>query len=393
MRKQLLLALGVVVIVIGIVMGWYLMTQRHISRLVAQEKQVNILVSGLDNSENTDYKEAILLMSVAPNKKVVFVSIPSNLHVKLDDNKLYQLSAVYSKGGITLSHEAVEKLLGIDIPFYITADHASYETLISRIGGITIEVDQPFHYNDDSVDPPVQIDIQPGEHTLDGKGALEYIRYRREDETNREIIQRQQEVLTAILRDGFHNTAYDSIQKLIRDVKPDIKTNLSLADLYDLARILNETDMQNVQMATLPTTAILADDITNAQLQVVQTEEMIARLIRGIDLLTASDISVAVFNGNGKRLLASRTADYLRSRNFVVNNIANAETFDYSMTYIIPLTDISKAQMLKSALPQQHEAIIALPAEVSSHYEALFPYTPSETDLLFIAGEGFDVNE
>jgi hypothetical protein len=207
------------------------------------------------------------------------------------------------------------------------------------------------------------------------------------------VIRRQQEVLMAVLRGAFSNEDYNSVRRLVRDVKPDIKTNLTLVDLYELARIFHENGLENVNMLTLPTTAVLDDGLGYVQPKIIDMEEMIARFIRGTDLLTASDINVAVFNGNGERLLANKTANYLRARDFVVNEIANAETFDYSNTYIIPLTDISKAHMLKSALPEQPEAIIALPDEIPSHYEALLPYTPEETDLLLIAGQGFDVNE
>lgn len=392
MRKQLLLALGAVVIVIGIVVGWYLMTQRHISRLVAQEKQVNILVSGLDSSASTNYSQGLILMNVTPDKEVVLVSIPVNLQVKLDDNQLHPLSEAYSKGGITLTHEAVKNLLGIDIPFYITANYVSYENLISQIGGITIEFDQAVKYDNDNVDPPIHIDIQPGDHTFDAKGSLEYIQYGG-DETRFAIIKRQQEVLTAILEHGFQDNSYESVRKLVRGIKPDLRTNLSLVDLYDLAKIIHQNDMQTLHLTTLSTTAVVADDTTYIQPKVVEMEEMIARLIRGIDILTTSQISVAVFNGNGKRMLATRTADYLRGRDFVVNKVANAETFNYNMTYIIPLTDILKAKMLKSALPQRPEVTIALPDELSSHYQALLPYTPKQTDLLLIAGQGFDINE
>jgi LCP family protein required for cell wall assembly len=332
-------------------------------------------------------------MSVTPSKEVIFVSIPANLYVKMDDKKVHTLSEAYSNGGIAFTLEAVRNLLGIKIPFHITASYASYESLISRIGEIKVEVHAPIQFEDDTVDPPVRVDIQPGDHTFDSKSALQYMRYQGEDETGSMVIRRQQEVLMAVLRGAFSNEDYNSVRRLVRDVKPDIKTNLTLVDLYELARIFHENGLENVNMLTLPTTAVLDDGLGYVQPKIIDMEEMIARFIRGTDLLTASDINVAVFNGNGERLLANKTANYLRARDFVVNEIANAETFDYSNTYIIPLTDISKAHMLKSALPEQPEAIIALPDEIPSHYEALLPYTPEETDLLLIAGQGFDVNE
>jgi len=42
MRKQILFAVGAVVVVIGIFIGWYLLTQRHVGRLIAQGERSNI---------------------------------------------------------------------------------------------------------------------------------------------------------------------------------------------------------------------------------------------------------------------------------------------------------------------------------------------------------------
>ena len=146
-------------------------------------------------------------------------------------------------------------------------------------------------------------------------------------------------------------------------------------------------------MATIPGTPVTIDDVSYLEPQVADMERMIAHMIRGIDLLTPSEISVAVFNGNGTRMVASRTADYLRARNFEVDKVANAETFDYDKTYIIVLTDMAKAQILQATLPQPSEATIVSPDELSAHYTTLQSYTPEGTDLILVAGKGFDISE
>ena len=92
-------------------------------------------------------------------------------------------------------------------------------------------------------------------------------------------------------------------------------------------------------------------------------------------------------------MVASRTADYLRARDFKVNKVANAETFGYDKTYIIALTDTTKAQILQAALPQSTDAVIVSPGKLATHYKALLPYIPDGTDVLLIAGKGFDINE
>ena len=392
MRKQILFALGAVVVVIGIVIGWYLITQRHVGRLVAQGKRTNILVLGLDKVGSTSRSDTMMLLSMAPEEDVVLISIPRDLQVRLEDGELHKLNAAYAKGGATQARKTVVSLLGIDVPFYIALDYAGFEHLIDHLGGVTITVDEAMKYDDERADPPLHIDIQPGTQTFDGKSALEYVRYRgKEGDLGR--IHRQQELLSAILQEGFLNSDYDSMRKLVRTINPYLQTNLSLVDLYDLAKIVRGVDMEHIQMATIPGTPVTIDDVSYLEPQVAGMERIIAHMIRGIDLLTPSEISVAVFNGNGTRMVASRTADYLRARDFEVDKVANAETFDYDKTYIIMLTNMAKAQILQATLPQPSQATIVSPDELSAHYTALQSYIPEGTDLILVAGKGFDVSE
>ena len=225
MRKQILFALGAVVVVIGIVIGWYLITQRHVGRLVAQGKRTDILVLGLDKVGSTSRSDTMMLLSMAPEEDVVLISIPRDLQVRLEDGELHKLNAAYAKGGATQARKTVVSLLGIDVPFYIALDYAGFEHLIDYLGGVTITVDEAMKYDDERADPPLHIDIRPGTQTFDGKSALEYVRYRGE-EGDLGRIHRQQELLSAILQEGFLNSDYDSMRKLVRTINPYLQTNL-----------------------------------------------------------------------------------------------------------------------------------------------------------------------
>ena len=123
--------------------------------------------------------------------------------------------------------------------------------------------------------------------------------------------------------------------------------------------------------------------------RVREFEALVARMIKGIDVLTPADVKVAVFNGNGVRLMATTTADYLKARDFSVTKIGNAESFGYDRTYVVVLTDEKKAELLNSALPQ--EAEIVTPSEFEPHYSALKDLVPDGTDLILVAGKGFTV--
>ena len=390
MRKQILFAVGAVVVVIGIFIGWYLLTQRHVGRLIAQGERSNIMLLGLDNVEGTSRSDTLMVLSVAEGSDVALLSLPRDLRVKFEDGKFHKLNAAYSIGKAELVCRTVSALLGIEVPFYITLDYAGFERLIDQFGGVTLTVEERMVYDDERADPPLHIDIQPGTQTLNGKTALDYIRYRGD---NGDIgrIARQQKLIQAILEKGFQHQDLGTIRDLVKTVHPYLRTDLSLIDLYDLAKLLQGLESSQLKMATVPGIPVVIDEISYLEPQVVEMERLVARMIKGIDLLTPDEISVAVFNGNGVRLMASNTADYLRKRSFQIAGIANAESFDYEKTFIVVLTEEAKAWILFAALPS--DATIVFPSEFEPHYAVLEPLVPEGTDLLLIAGAGFEVGD
>jgi hypothetical protein len=87
--------------------------------------------------------------------------------------------------------------------------------------------------------------------------------------------------------------------------------------------------------------------------------------------------------------MASKTAAYLRARGFVVTRIANADSFEYTTSYIIVLTTEAKAWVLGDALISETQ--IVFPESFDEHYEALQNLVPADTDLVFIAGAGMEL--
>jgi len=386
MRKQILIAVVAMVIVVGVVVGWYLTTQRHIGRLIAQGKRTNILLMGLDDVGGSQRSDTMMLLSLSPDDGAVLLSVPRDLRVKFDGD-FHKLNASYSLGGATLAQQTVSGLLGVDIPFYITLDYAGFEHLIDLLGGVTITVDEPMKYDDERATPPLHIDIPAGPQTLDGKTALDYMRYRGQaGDLGR--IARQQKLIAALLKKGEQDQSLSAIRGMIKSVYPYLRTDLSLIDLYDLAKMLRGIDLQQMQIATVPGTPVTIDNIDYLEPRAVEMEVLVARLIRGVQLLLPSEVHVAIYNGNGVRMMATRTADFLRQKDFQVTHVGNADAFTYQKTYVVVLTQAAKAWVLERALPDG--ASVVEPKDLGSRYAAL-PPPPPGTDVLLITGAGFTV--
>jgi len=259
---------------------------------------------------------------------------------------------------------------------------------------VAIAVDERMVYNDERATPPLHINLQAGTQTMNGKTALDYVRYRSDAAGDVGRIKRQQNFVSAILKKGLQNRDSAALRKLIKGLQPFVNTNLSLVDLYDLGRILQGIDLGRLEMATLPTTPVLLDQVSYLELQVVEAERLVARVLRGISVLGPEQITVAVFNGNGGSQVATKTANYLKERDFKVSKYANAESFKYDKTYICNLTgDPAKAKMLEDALPLGTNVAVVSATEFEPHYSALKSLLPAGTDLILVAGIGFEAKD
>jgi len=394
LRRPVLIGLAVVVLVAVVFVGVYLITQRHVSRLTAHGGRANILLLGVDSAGTSNRSDTIMVVSVTAGKSAAVLSLPRDLRVKFADGQFHKLNAAYTLGGPGLTVKTASEILGVKIPFYVAVDYAGFQQLIDAIGGVTITVDERMLYNDDRAVPPVHINLQAGTQTMNGKTALDYVRYRSDAAGDVGRIKRQQNLISAILKKGLQNRDSASLRKLIKGLEPFVKTNLSLADLYDLGRILQGIDLSRLEMATLPTTPVLVDQVSYLELQVVESERLVARVLKGITVLAPEQITVAVFNGNGGKQVATNTANYLKKRNFKVSKYANADSFKYDKTYICNLTgDPAKAKMLQDALPLGTNVVIVSATEFEPHYAALKSLVPAGTDLILVAGIGFEAKD
>ena len=89
--------------------------------------------------------------------------------------------------------ETVRKLTGVPINFLVTVNFRGFKQVVSRMGGVWIDVDRRY-FNDNSSggERYSAIDLQPGYQKLNGEDALEYVRYRHLDSDFFRIARQQQ---------------------------------------------------------------------------------------------------------------------------------------------------------------------------------------------------------
>ena len=143
-----------------------------------------ILILGSDKRAGTGEKfgrsDTTMLLRVDPEKEFLsLLSLPRDLTVEIPGYGPDKLNAAYSAGGPQLTLKTVKQLLGLDVNHIVNVDFEGFYDAINAIGCVYIDVDR--HYFNPQGGEYDDIDIEAGYTKLCGYRALDYVRYRHND--------------------------------------------------------------------------------------------------------------------------------------------------------------------------------------------------------------------
>ena len=133
--------------------------------------------------------DTILLVRADPSKDAIAVmSIPRDLKAEIPGHGSDKINAAFENGGERLTVRTVKKLFedatGDDFPItnVISVEFGSFRKAVDYIGGVYVDIDRDY-FNDNSAggERYATIDVDPGYQKLNGRDALDYVRYRHTD--------------------------------------------------------------------------------------------------------------------------------------------------------------------------------------------------------------------
>ena len=126
-----------------------------------------------DDASNFRSDTIILARIDAPAQKVTLVSIPRDTLVDMGSNGERKINDAYSIGGGAYMMEVVEEFSGVNITAYAEVDFEQFISIVDTIGGIDVSLPV------DVVEMKyAMIDLEAGDHHLDGATALALCRAR-----------------------------------------------------------------------------------------------------------------------------------------------------------------------------------------------------------------------
>jgi polyisoprenyl-teichoic acid--peptidoglycan teichoic acid transferase len=224
-------------------------------------QQVNILLLGTDGRDEEDGPPRTDLMMLAlldlRSHRATIISIPRDLWVPIPGYGEGKINTAFFLGsldqqGAELARETVEDLAGLSIHHTVQVDFHGFRTLIDQMDGIEVNVPEAI---DDPMYPDeyygtFHLHIPAGRQIMDGERALQYARTRYGG-MDQDRSARQQAVVMAIRERAMQPAQLARAPLHLRAIYRTIESDLSLADLFALARFGRSLDRDHISMHTL----------------------------------------------------------------------------------------------------------------------------------------------
>jgi LCP family protein required for cell wall assembly len=236
---------------------------------------INMLLVGTDTragqgkgygDDTSELADVIMLLHISEDRKnAVALSFPRDLLVPIPScpdpdggsfsaMSRQQINSSIAYGGPVCTLLTVQALTGVEIPYLAMIDFKGVIEMSNAIGGVTVCVASGID------DPKSKLKLSPGNHTLQGKEALAFLRtrYGVGDGSDLARISNQQVFLTSLLRkvknEGvLNNPIY--LYSLANAAARNMKLSESMTDLgtmVALAGALRDVDLDKMTFLQVP---------------------------------------------------------------------------------------------------------------------------------------------
>jgi LCP family protein required for cell wall assembly len=205
-----------------------------------------ILLLGLDYSYDSKAQrhtkdartDTIMVVRVEPRaKELSMMSVPRDLLVPIagTGGAYDKINSAYSVGGVKATIKTVEEFTRLKIDHYIVVKSDVVEDLVNELGGVRVKVAKRMDYDDAWA--RLHIHLKPGEQVLDGTQAVGFLRFRHDEEGDFGRIKRQQQFLTALIRELKGREHWKSYPHLAQVIAKQMKTDLTTDQMIGLASL------------------------------------------------------------------------------------------------------------------------------------------------------------
>ncbi|WP_338058226.1 LCP family protein [Streptomyces avicenniae] len=421
------------VVVVAAGLAWYAWDRLNgnldkvdtgIDNPASRDEPVNLLIIGTDTrtgegndsygGEASEGNDTTILIHFSKNREhATALSIPRDLvtdipecQVTHEDGTQETIPASYgarfntSMGALGRDPgcvwRSVEQLTGVSINHFMMADFDAVKDLSTAVGGVPVCLEEPIR------DEKSGLDLDPGEHVLEGEDALAFVRtrYGVGNSSDLDRIRLQQQFLASMARQVTGSDVLSSLTDFwdLADTATralTVDTGIGgIEQLYDLASDIGRIPMSDVNFVTLPVrdnpeeapeerATVVVDEERAAPIfrmlqedidptQAAEEEEAAARAAEEAERAAPEDVRVDVYNGGGVIGAAQDTLAWLQNEHGMrlATNRSNAPEPQETTTLEYRSDQADQAATLAAIMGLPEAALVEVPG-TSGEREAM----------------------
>lgn len=217
----------------------------------------NIAILGIDARDMTSdadtRSDAMIIVSInkETNEIKMFSIYRDTLLYQGEEIGLDKITHAYSYGGPTKTLYTINKNLDLNVKEVVVVNWKSVADTVDALGGIDVEIqeseiDEMNKYIIDTannVGGSKELIESAGMQTLNGNQAVTYARIRKDAATGDYRRNERMKIVVKATFDKAKELDVKKIKKISKDILPQIKTNMSTADMMGLALNLTSYNM------------------------------------------------------------------------------------------------------------------------------------------------------
>lgn len=290
--------------------------------------------------------DTIMVVKYSPkNQQASLLSIPRDSFVGKSTSSATAFDKINSKYQISPQStiDAVNRLTGLNLKYYVTVDTKALRDLVDAIGGVYFDVPIDMDYDDSS--QALAIHLKKGYQLLNGMQAEGVVRFRHNNngtsypseygDNDLGRMKTQRAFIETVLKQTLKVGNITKVNQLINIAKEEVSTNIPWDTLKNYAVALMDFDTNNLKTGALPGAADYYNGLSFFIVNTKQSKEMVNDLFfstgeNANDISSSNTISGTSTSGSNKSLNKNRSKIKLE----VLNGTGSSDRFDNAITQL-----------------------------------------------------------
>lgn len=294
--------------------------------------------------------DTIMVVKYSPkDQQASLLSIPRDSFVGKSTSSATAFDKINSKYQISPQSaiDAVNKLTGLNLKYYLTVDTKALRDLVDAIGGVYFDVPIDMDYDDSS--QALAIHLKKGYQLLNGMQAEGVVRFRHNNngtsypseygDNDLGRMKTQRAFIETVLKQTLKVENITKINQLINIAKDEVSTNIPWDTLKNYAVALMDFDTNNLKTGALPGAADYYNGLSFFIVDTSQSKRVVNDLF-----LSTNETTNAISNSSTSTSSSSNTTKSIGTSSSskskskikleVLNGTGSIDRFDNAITQL-----------------------------------------------------------